>query len=642
MASSTSDDKTRTGSYQVLARRFRPARFEDVVGQEQVVTTLKGCLSEGRLPHAFLFCGSRGVGKTTSARILARAVNCETGDGPEPCGECAACQTILAGTASDVVELDAASHNGVDEVRALREQAGYAPLHLRKKVFVLDEVHMFSRSAFNALLKILEEPPEHVIFVLATTELHKVPDTVQSRCQVLSFRRIQEKDIRARLQQIAEREGVQVDPEILAEIAASSLGGLRDAETALERVLPLAQGLDLEGYRQLEGRLGFARTAELVQSCLAGDTQAALRYAFEAAQSGVDERECLGEVLELLRQLFVLRIDGPESMLLEAGGETRKRLVQLAEGLELAQLDARMQILVLARDRIRQIDDRRVYFELTLVRLAQIAELMSLGEIAAGEGPGGGPAGAPATASRAAAPTSAPSAAAPRAPAPSAPAPSAPAPSAPAPSAPAPSAPAPADAWQRVVETALAEKKVIGTVLGRAALTWPAKDHALLSFTKPGSFDRRLLEKSTTQDYLTELFTRILARTIRVEIQLGDGPAGTPAPPTQASPPRDSKPSTRSRSSGAPSDPQLPGSSTPGSARENPRKAPPSPSSSRAAPAPTRTPPPVPQDPGAGQEQVSEEELPPIGKDLKDLFGARVLGKQQPEDADGGGSSKVS
>ena len=249
-------DQSRS-TYQVLARRFRPARFGDVVGQESVIRTLQSCLSEGRVPHAFLFCGSRGVGKTTSARILARAVNCESGVSAEPCGECGPCKEILAGTASDVVELDAASNNGVDEVRALREQAGYAPLRLRKKVFVLDEVHMFSRSAFNALLKILEEPPEHVVFVLATTELHKVPDTVRSRCQVLTFRRIQEKDIRARLAQIAEQEGITVDPEILAEIAASSLGGLRDAETALERILPLAQGLDLEGYRQLEGRLGF-------------------------------------------------------------------------------------------------------------------------------------------------------------------------------------------------------------------------------------------------------------------------------------------------------------------------------------------------------------------------------------------------
>ena len=177
-------------SYQVLARRFRPTAFEEVVGQPEVLASLEASLRKERVPHAFLFCGSRGVGKTTTARILARAVNCERSPGFAPCGQCAACDAILEGSASDVVELDAASNNGVEEVRALREQASYAPIRLRRKVFILDEVHMFSRAAFNALLKILEEPPEHVLFVLATTEAHKVPETVRSRCQILPFRRI--------------------------------------------------------------------------------------------------------------------------------------------------------------------------------------------------------------------------------------------------------------------------------------------------------------------------------------------------------------------------------------------------------------------------------------------------------------------
>ncbi|PIE24387.1 MAG: DNA polymerase III, subunit gamma and tau [Planctomycetota bacterium] len=611
-------DQSRS-SYQVLARRFRPARFGDVVGQEGVIRTLQSCLNEGRVPHAFLFCGSRGVGKTTSARILARAVNCEKGVSAEPCGECAACREILAGTASDVVELDAASHNGVDEVRALREQAGYAPLRLRKKVFVLDEVHMFSRSAFNALLKILEEPPEHVIFVLATTELHKVPDTVRSRCQVLTFRRIQEKDIRARLAQIAEQEGVAVDPEILGEIAASSLGGLRDAETALERMLPLAAGLDLEGYRRLEGRLGFARTSHLVKACLAGDTRAALNFAFEAAQTGVDERECLGEVLAVLRQLFVLRVDGPETVLLEASGESRERLLALAKSASLAELDARMQILILARDRIRQIDDRRVFFELTLVRLAQISELMSLGEIAAGaaaETGGGSASSAPLAA---AAPAAVPTPASRQAPAPS----SAQTPSRPAANtAPSPVASA-GDAWQRIVETALAEKKMIGALLGRAQLRWDGDARALLSFERIKAFDQRLLDSEHTKSYLQQLFTRVCARPVALVISTGgEEPAGGAAPAGgTASLPGGSGASQTSPGPSPLPKPQAASGQKPEFGRQAPSRK-----------QPNR---PAQHQPDARARPTPEDiELPPLGHEIQDLFGARFLEKRELEKND--------
>ncbi|MCB9882256.1 MAG: DNA polymerase III subunit gamma/tau [Planctomycetes bacterium] len=370
-------------SYKVLARRFRPTDFDDVVGQPEVLSSLRTSLEQGRLPHALLFAGSRGVGKTTTARIIARAVNCEVSPGPSPCGTCAACKSILEGSASDVVELDAASNNGVEEVRALREQAGYAPIRLRKKVFILDEVHMFSRAAFNALLKILEEPPAHVLFVLATTEAHKIPDTVRSRCQVLPFRRIGAGDIEGRLAAICEREGVQASAEVLAEIAAASMGGLRDAETALERVLPVAQELDLAGYRRLVGRLGPTRAAELVATCLAGDTKAALHYSREAVETGVDERECLGEVLEVLRLVLLLHVDGEDSMLFEATGSWRERLLELVRASSLETIDAMMQLLVLARDRIRHLDDRRILLELTLVRMARLGSVQTLGELLA-------------------------------------------------------------------------------------------------------------------------------------------------------------------------------------------------------------------------------------------------------------------
>ncbi len=503
-------------AYQVLARRFRPTSFEHVVGQEQVMGSLASCLDQDRLPHAFLFTGSRGVGKTTSARILARAVNCEQGASSHPCGTCEACLSILDGSASDVFELDAASNNSVDDVRALREQAGYAPLRLRRKVFILDEVHMFSKAAFNALLKILEEPPAHVLFILATTELHKVPDTVRSRCQVLPFRRIGEEDIAGRLAQIAEAEGITIDPEILQEISASCMGGMRDAETALERVLPLAEGLDIEAYRRLEGRLGLSQAAELVEACLNSDSQSALLYAAKAVETGVDERECMGEVLGLLRQVFLLQIDGKDTVLVEAAGEFRARLQALAELGDPVRIDAMMQLLILARDRIRHIDDRRILLELTLVRLSRVGEVVSLGELHAGRA-------APAAA---APPRSAPTTPAARpwekssAPA-ATPTPAA-TPAAPA----ADPAPVSDDPLARCIESLRADKGLLATLLGRAQVRWQGSDLLELSFPALKGIQRKLIEKPDTLALLEQRLRGETGSKIQVQLLIDGTPLG--------------------------------------------------------------------------------------------------------------------
>ena len=210
--------------YQVVARRFRPQTFQELVGQDEVTQSLRLALAQKKVPHAFLFSGSRGVGKTTSARILARCLNCEKGPTPDPCGECELCKSILDGSNPDVIEIDAASNNGVDDVRQLREHAGFATMRSRYRVIILDEVHMLSKPAFNALLKTLEEPPPGVVFVLATTELHKVLDTIRSRCQVLLFRRVGERDLLERLRMIASKEGVAVPEDVLADIATSVRG----------------------------------------------------------------------------------------------------------------------------------------------------------------------------------------------------------------------------------------------------------------------------------------------------------------------------------------------------------------------------------------------------------------------------------
>ena len=379
------DVPTPSGAYQVVARRFRPATFGEVVGQEGILASLRSALGSGRVPHAFLFSGSRGVGKTTTARILARALNCEHGPTPDPCGTCPPCRTILAGSNPDVIEIDAASHNLVDDVRALRDSVGFASMGSRYKVYILDEVHMLTRSAFNAFLKTLEEPPARVVFVLATTEIHKVPDTIRSRCQVHLFGRVGEEDIVKRLQMIAEREGAALPQAVLEDIAVQCRGGMRDAESSLERILPVARergaAFDLEAYRELVQRVGSDRSLEVVAALLAGTPGPALHFARALQEAGCDEREALGEVLEHLRALLLLVVDGSDTPLVAATGAGRESLLELAAAADEHQLDAMIQAGLNGRDRIRRLEDRGLVLETTLLHMARAGQLQSLGEL---------------------------------------------------------------------------------------------------------------------------------------------------------------------------------------------------------------------------------------------------------------------
>ena len=364
------------GPYRVVARRFRPQSFDELVGQEEVLQSLRRALEQGRVPHAFVFSGSRGVGKTTSARILARCLNCEKGPTASPCGVCDSCRSILAGNNPDVIEVDAASNNGVEDVRRLRESVSFATMQSRYRVVILDEAHMMSKAEFNALLKTLEEPPPKVVFVLATTERHKLPDTIQSRCQVLSFRRVGEDDLQKRLRMIAEKEGVKVHDDVLAEIAASVRGGVRDAETALERVLPLlheqGEGFDLEAYRTLTARVGTDAVVEVVEALMQGDAKAGLHFANRMQEFGTDERDVLGELVEVLRHVLLLKVDGKDSVLVGLEGALRERLQKLADDADTARLDAMIGAGLLGRDRLRRLEDRGAVFELALVRMLRV------------------------------------------------------------------------------------------------------------------------------------------------------------------------------------------------------------------------------------------------------------------------------
>lgn len=324
--------------YQALYRKWRPKTFSDVVGQEHVTETLQRQVAEGRLSHAYLFTGTRGTGKTTCAKILAKAVNCEHPENGNPCNKCSSCLGIESGGFLDVMELDAASNNGVDHVRALRDEAIYSPAQVKKRVYIIDEVHMLSIAAFNALLKILEEPPEHLMFILATTELHKVPATILSRCQRFAFRRILPREIVGRLNYIAEQEGIDLRPdgaELLAHIAD---GALRDALSLLDQCAAAGGTIDSAAVLDALGLAGNLQTAQLMDCVLRRDTKAALLLLHRLYGSGKDVGAVLGELSALARDLLISKT-APEggAALLTGGydGQTMDSLLRQADSARL-------------------------------------------------------------------------------------------------------------------------------------------------------------------------------------------------------------------------------------------------------------------------------------------------------------------
>ncbi len=293
--------------YQALYRKYRPQTFDDVVGQMAVTQTLKNQLISGRMSHAYLFTGTRGTGKTSCAKILAKAVNCENPMDGNPCNCCASCKSIDSGACLDVLEIDAASNNGVDHVRALREDAVYTPAEVKKRVYIIDEVHMLSMSAFNALLKIIEEPPEHLLFILATTELHKVPATILSRCQRFSFRRILQEDITDRLNFIAYREQIDLEPEAASYIARLADGGLRDAVSLLDQCASASAGIiDTKQVCKTLGLAGTQKTAELLVAIGEHNCRKALEIFNGQYAEGKDLAAMLDELCSVSRDLLIL------------------------------------------------------------------------------------------------------------------------------------------------------------------------------------------------------------------------------------------------------------------------------------------------------------------------------------------------
>lgn len=328
--------------YQALYRKYRPQTFDDVVGQMAVTQTLKTQLQSGRLSHAYLFTGSRGTGKTSSAKILAKAVNCENPQDGNPCNCCASCRSIDAGSCMDVLEIDAASNNGVDNVRDLRDDAIYTPSQVKMRVYIIDEVHMLSLSAFNALLKIIEEPPEHLLFILATTELHKVPATILSRCQRFSFRRISQEDIAARLQYVAYQENIDMDDSAARVLARLADGGMRDGLSLLDQCASATTGeLTAEQVYACLGIAGIQQCGELMNCIARHDSAGALSLMHRLYAEGKDMAALLDELACLTRDLMILQSAPREGIALLSGvasDEAVKGLVQQFSSGELVRM----------------------------------------------------------------------------------------------------------------------------------------------------------------------------------------------------------------------------------------------------------------------------------------------------------------
>jgi DNA polymerase-3 subunit gamma/tau len=322
---------------QVFYRKWRPQTLAEIVGQDQVTQTLSNALNSGRVSHAYLFYGPRGTGKTSTGRILAKALNCLSDGKGEPCNSCDMCRAITEGRALDVIEVDAASNTGVDDIRSLREKVNYAPNQARYKVYIIDEVHMLSNSASNALLKTLEEPPPYIVFILATTEAHKIPATILSRCQRFDFRRISRSDVISKLARICETEGIKLETEGLNLIAKSATGSLRDAENLLEQMTTYyGTEISLNQVQAILGITGDQRAKELVKHIVAGDVAGGVTTINSVNSDGLDLRQFNREVVEYLRQLLLVKTGSEDAVDITA--EDKAELKQLAAKTSLAQI----------------------------------------------------------------------------------------------------------------------------------------------------------------------------------------------------------------------------------------------------------------------------------------------------------------
>ena len=359
--------------YTALYRKFRPQNFEDVKGQEHIVTTLKNQIKADRIGHAYLFCGTRGTGKTTIAKILAKAVNCEHPIDGSPCNECAACRAINEGTSMNMIEIDAASNNGVDNIREIREEVAYRPTQGRYKVYIIDEVHMLSTGAFNALLKTLEEPPSYVIFILATTEAHKIPITILSRCQRYDFRRITADTIAARLMELMKKEGNDVEEKAIRYIAKVADGSMRDALSLLDQCIAFYLGETLTYEKVLEN-LGAVDTevfSGLLRKILSQDTAGAMKTLEDILIQGREMSQFVTDFIWYLRNLLLIATSDNAEEAVDASAETLARMKEESCMADAETFMRYIRIFSELSNQIKYASQKRVLVEIALIKLCQ-------------------------------------------------------------------------------------------------------------------------------------------------------------------------------------------------------------------------------------------------------------------------------
>ena len=364
--------------YQVSARKFRPGTFEELIGQPHVVQTLRNAILRQQVAHAYLFSGMRGVGKTTAARILAKALNCEKGPTPEPCGQCESCLEIARGNSVDVIEIDGASNTGVDDVRELRENVKFSPFRGTYRIYIIDEVHMLSNSAFNALLKTLEEPPSHAVFIFATTEVHKIPPTITSRCQHFNFRRIPRREIIARLQEVVKHVDVTIGERSLGAMARASEGSMRDALSLLDQAVAFGgKTITEQDVDEMLGAVPDELVGRIVNTVVTQDPAAAVALVGEVVDHGYDLRAYCGAVVERMRHLMIASVvPGFEQAqgLMDLPDEDVKQLLVEAKSFSVEQLQEVFQLFAQAEDRLRSTAHPRFVFEVAVVRAARLLQ----------------------------------------------------------------------------------------------------------------------------------------------------------------------------------------------------------------------------------------------------------------------------